>query len=61
MSGQVTDVEEVFLAGAHCGTVSFSYPQWGRCLLILFCLSDAGVVLWKTVNAIVSPAFPSDG
>ena len=28
MTGQETDVEEVFFAGAHCGTFWFFYAQW---------------------------------
>ena len=53
-----TDVEEVFFAGAHCGTLWFSL-QSAFYLSVPFQMS--GVDLWRTVHATVSLAFPFGG
>ena len=59
MTGPDTDVEEVFFAGAHCGT------RIGSCmetLCLRFLLNKMlAVVLYKTVNVTAWHAFPSDG
>ena len=41
MTGSETDVEEVFFAGAHCGTSQSFYARWTRYLQIPSQMSEA--------------------
>ena len=59
LTGPETDVEEVFFAGAHCGTFSSIDPQPSPSLSMRFQMSGVGPS--PMANVTVSRAFPFDG